>query len=88
MVASIRSRLISIGNSQGFRVPKPLLEQAGIAGDVEIGVRDGRIVIQSARKAREGWDEAFALMAANGDDRLLDSHDGSLSDWDETEWEW
>ena len=88
MVASIRSRLIPIGNSQGFRVPKPLLEQAGITGEVEICVQNERIVIQPAHKAREGWDEAFASMAANGDDRLLDDVDYSLSDWDTTEWEW
>lgn len=26
---------MKIGNSQGFRVPKPLLEEAGLTGEVE-----------------------------------------------------
>lgn len=36
---------------------------------------------------RDGWGEAFALMAARGDDRLLDA-DAATSSWDEEEWQW
>jgi antitoxin MazE len=38
---------VQIGNSQGVRIPKPLLEEAGLAGDVELHAEDGRIVIAS-----------------------------------------
>ena len=34
----MRARVIKIGNSQGFRIPKPLLEQTGIMDDVEIEI--------------------------------------------------
>ncbi|MFB2979325.1 AbrB/MazE/SpoVT family DNA-binding domain-containing protein [Microseira sp. BLCC-F43] len=34
----IRTRLVKIGNSQGIRIPKPLLEQSGICEKLEIEV--------------------------------------------------
>ena len=34
----MRARVIKIGNSQGLRIPKPILEQTGIMDDVEIAV--------------------------------------------------
>lgn len=40
----------------------------------------------SAKRSRSGWNEAFAVMVAQGDDRLLD--DVNTTEWDQTEWEW
>jgi len=34
----MRARVVKIGNSQGIRIPKPLLEQTGIMNDVELEV--------------------------------------------------
>jgi antitoxin MazE len=84
----MKSRIVRIGNSRGIRIPKPLLEQAGLSGDVEISVQDHSLVIRSARKPRAGWDEAFREMAQRVDDALLDDEVVSLSRWDEEEWEW
>ncbi|WP_244913276.1 AbrB/MazE/SpoVT family DNA-binding domain-containing protein [Phormidesmis priestleyi] len=39
MSASIRTRIVKIGNSQGIRIPKTLLEQSGIDSEVEIEVQ-------------------------------------------------
>jgi hypothetical protein len=50
---------------------------------VKIEVRDGRISIVPAARAREGWGEAFA---ATPDDLTLDAVTGTA--WDEEEWEW
>lgn len=47
--ASVRARIVAVGNSQGIRIPKPLLEQAGLAGDVELHAEAGRIVIAPTR---------------------------------------
>ena len=41
----MKTRLVRIGNSRGVRIPKPLIEQAGLTDEVEMGVRDGAIVI-------------------------------------------
>jgi len=35
MGTAIRTRIVRIGNSQGIRIPKPLLEQSGISEEVE-----------------------------------------------------
>lgn len=86
MTAPIRTRIIKIGNSQGIRIPKILLEQSGIQTEVEIEVEGDRLTIRAAQKLRTGWDKAFAAMADRHDDVLLD--DVSTTDWDLVEWEW
>lgn len=84
----MKTRIVRIGNSQGIRIPKPLLEQSGLAGEVQLKVEDGRIVIHAVGTARRGWAEAFRAMAERGDDTLLDGEAASGSSWDEQEWEW
>jgi antitoxin MazE len=82
----MKARIVRIGNSRGVRIPKALLDESGLAGEVEITVEGRRLVIAPVARAREGWDEAFAAMANRGDDRLLD--DEVATSWDQTEWEW
>ena len=84
----MKTRIVRIGNSQGIRIPKPLLEQSGLAGEVDLEVEQGRIVIQALGSPRRGWEEAFRAMAERGDDALLDRETVSGSSWDEQEWEW
>jgi antitoxin MazE len=88
MTHALQTRIVRIGNSQGIRIPKPLLEQAGIGDRVELEVHDGQICIRSARRARAGWEEHFIAMAIAGDDRLLDSTQAAATVWDGEEWEW
>jgi antitoxin MazE len=84
----MRARVIKIGNSQGLRIPKPILEQTGIMDDVEIEVEKNQIIIRPVKYAREGWDKAFKIMQEKGDDApLIDDIDFSNS-WDEEEWQW
>ncbi|MEX2582561.1 MAG: AbrB/MazE/SpoVT family DNA-binding domain-containing protein [Gemmatimonadota bacterium] len=83
----MKARIVRIGNSQGIRIPKPLLDQTGLVGEVELEVEDGAIVIRRTAERRSGWDEAFRSMADAGDDALLDT--GSVGpDWDSEEWVW
>lgn len=84
----MRARVIKIGNSYGLRIPKPVLEQAGIKGDVEIEVEKNQIIIRPVRNEREGWDKAFEMMGEKGDDApLIDDVDVSNA-WDDEEWQW
>ena len=93
---NLKTKIIQIGNSQGIRLAKPILEQAGITDDVELRVEDGQIIIQAANRQRLGWDILFKEMALKGDDELLDPDtktdwdetDWDETDWDETEWSW
>ena len=84
---ALKTRIIKIGNSQGIRIPKPLLEQSGLKNEVELEVEQNRIVIQSVSHPRQGWEEAFAMMAQRGDDTLLDPEE-TASSWDESQWQW
>jgi antitoxin MazE len=83
----MRARVIKIGNSQGLRIPKPILEQTGIKDDVEIAVEENQIIIRPIKNAREGWDAAFKIMGEKGDDELILDENISHS-WDEEEWQW
>jgi antitoxin MazE len=84
----IKTRIVKIGNSQGIRIPKVLVDQLGLASDIEMEVQDGQLVIRSARPPRLGWDNQFRQMAERGDDHLLDAVPPSLSNWDQEEWSW
>ena len=84
----MKTRIVRIGNSHGIRIPKPLLEQTGLRGEVEISVQDDSLIIRPARRPREGWAAAFQEMARHGDDALLDDAAPSLSSWDEDDWKW
>ena len=88
MTVAVQTRIVRIGNSQGVRIPKPLLQQAGISDRVELQVHDGHLSIHPLRQARAGWDERFAAMAAAGDDRLLDGAQSDATAWYGEEWEW
>jgi len=82
----VKTRIVRIGNSQGVRLPRLLLEQAGLGEDVVLRAAPGRIVIEAARAPRAGWADAAKAMRAAGDDVLFDVP-GSTS-FDHEEWEW
>lgn len=83
----MRTRIVRIGNSQGVRIPKPLLEQTGLKEEVEIEVEGCQLVIRSVAGPRAGWAEAFQAMAREGDDEMLDP-EPAASRWDQEEWHW
>lgn len=52
------TRVQKWGNSQGLRLSRKLLLDAGIAVDaeVDVGVRDGTLVVKPVRRVRGGHD--------------------------------
>jgi len=88
MSTVVKSRIVKIGNSQGIRIPKLLLEQTNLGQEVELELQQDQIIVRSARPVRHCWDEAFRAMAERGDDELLDADALKPSSWDEEEWEW
>ena len=81
----MRTRIVRIGNSQGVRIPKVLLEEVGLEGDVELRVEEGRLVIENVTEPREGWENA-ARELAEADEAGLELR--VATDFDDTEWEW
>ena len=84
----MRTRIVKIGNSQGVRIPKLLLERSNLAEEVELEAEDDRIIIRSTKQTRQDWESAFRAMAERGDDSLLDRNALSQAQWDEDEWRW
>jgi antitoxin (DNA-binding transcriptional repressor) of toxin-antitoxin stability system len=48
----MKARIVRIGNSQGVRIPKPLLEQTGLADEVELEVEGDCLVIRATGRPR------------------------------------
>jgi antitoxin MazE len=82
----MKCQIIQIGNSQGIRIPKVLLEETGITGEVDLELHPDGILIRNTQRPRAGWDEAFKSMAENEDDELLDGRSGTR--FDTKEWQW
>jgi len=82
----MKARVVQIGNSRGIRIPKPLIEEAGLGSEVELRIGHGGIVILPARSLRSGWAEAARALRERDDDRLLDPP--LPTRFDEEEWKW
>jgi antitoxin MazE len=84
----MKTKLVKIGNSRGIRLPKSVIEQAGLEGEIELTVRDGEVVLMSAKHPRAGWAEAIkAEVEKHGHD--VDEEFLNLpNDFDEEEWTW
>ena len=88
MSTVVKTRIIKIGNSQGIRIPKLLLEQTNLGEEVELELQQDQIVVRPARSVRHRWEEGFKAMAEQSDDELLDGDVLISTVWDEEEWEW
>ena len=84
--AAMKAKLIRIGNSRGIRIPKPLIEAAGLGDEVDLEARDGELVIRRIKRVREGWAEDAKKAAASGDDKLI--WPSFPNKFDHEEWEW
>lgn len=79
----MRAAVRKLGNSSGVIIPKPILDELGIAaGDaVDIALEQGRLVLTpERRRPREGWAEACRTIAEAGDDRLVWPEFGNIDD--------
>lgn len=82
----MKTRIVRIGNSQGVRIPKVLLEESGLDGQVELRVTSGGILIERASQPRAGWGDAARMVRERAEDGLLD--EPSPTEFDEAEWNW
>ncbi len=81
----MKASIIKIGNSQGIRIPKPILDQCGFKKEVELEVINNELMVKASKGSRKNWDVSFKKMAENKDDQLLDS---VSTEWENEEWEW
>ncbi len=83
------THLVKIGNSQGIRIPKPLIEQAHLDGkDLQLQVVEGGLLITPKKNIREGWKESIENTLKNHGVESLDHEwlDAPLSADDDFMW--
>lgn len=81
-----KTRIVRIGNSRGIRVPKLLLDEAGLPDEVELRAEPGRLVVRAAARPRAGWAAKARQMHERDEDAPLD--DVTPTRFDETDWRW
>lgn len=82
----MKTKLVRMGNSRGVRLPKPLIEQAGLTDEVELEAHGNTIVIIAKKAPRSGWAEAARKLHDQGGDKLLDPP--TPTHFDKDEWQW
>lgn len=77
--------LIKIGNSQGIRIPKLLIQQAQLENsELELIVVDKGLLIRPIKPARSAWSQNIQLVLAenkNKKDEVLLLDDNDLEDF-------
>ena len=60
------AKIIQIGNSQGIRIPKPLIALANLEGkELEYVVMDSGLLITPEKKVRVGWENDIDDLSVN-----------------------
>ena len=60
------AKIIQIGNSQGIRIPKPLIAIANLEGkELEYVVMDNGLLITPEKKVRVGWENDIDDLSIN-----------------------
>jgi len=86
-VIAMKTELIRIGNSRGIRIPKPMIEQCGLEGQVDLRVERNHVVISAARSPRQGWEEQFQPPGQRHSDEILLKEELE-NEFDHKEWRW
>ncbi|MGI8812750.1 MAG: AbrB/MazE/SpoVT family DNA-binding domain-containing protein [Pyrinomonadaceae bacterium] len=82
----MKAQIIQIGNSQGIRIPKTLLEDSGVAGDVELELHPDGILIRNISTPRGNWDKIFSSLAETDEDIAIDTP--ASTTFEKKEWQW
>jgi antitoxin MazE len=78
--------VVRIGNSQGIRLPKALLETIHAEKKLDVEVENNKIILRPVHSSsRQDWSEKFKQMHKKGEDKLL-MHD--VFDDEDGGWEW
>ena len=83
------AHLVKIGNSQGIRIPKPLIEQAHLEGkELDLQLVNNGILVTPSKKPRDGWKKAIEEVLASKGTVQADNEwlDATLTSDDDLEW--
>ncbi len=83
------AHLVKIVNSQGIRIPKLLIEQAGLEGkELKFKVLNGGLFIVPVLKPREGWAKSIEASLISQGTEILDEEwlNSDLTNDKDLEW--
>jgi antitoxin MazE len=80
----MKAQIIRIGNSQGVRIPKMLLEDGKLSGEVELELHEDGLLIRSLQKPRANWDASFKATSDDDDQSTPDTP----TEFEKKEWQW
>lgn len=81
--------LIRIGNSQGVRIPKAIIEQAKLEDkELEFKVIDNGLLIQPVKKLRQDWKKQFDKALQFQTDDIIDQEWLNAPLVETEDWEW
>ncbi len=81
----MKAQIVKIGNSHGIRIPKAVLEETRMSGEVELEVTGEGILIRNIKKPRSDWDAAFKALNEGDDDLSLSR---TATGFEKKEWQW
>lgn len=85
----MHTRLIRVGNSQGIVLPKKLLQQYHLSGEVELHpTPEGLLIKPVTSPARQGWEAQMQAAIAAGQESEGELLEGFSDAFEETEWQW
>ncbi|MDH5613176.1 MAG: AbrB/MazE/SpoVT family DNA-binding domain-containing protein [Gammaproteobacteria bacterium] len=83
------AHLIKIGNSQGIRIPKSIIEQSHLDGvELQLRVVEEGLLVIPAQHARYGWKESIDKALATQGEVIEDKEwlDATLTSDEDLEW--
>ena len=61
-------RLVPIGNSQGVRIPKALLQKYGFSDSLVLEETERGILLRKKQEGKLSWEDTFRATAEEGED--------------------
>jgi antitoxin MazE len=85
----MNTRLIRVGNSQGIVLPKKLLQQYHLTGEVDLRpTPEGLLIAPVTTPRRQDWDARFQQALAQGQAPEGELLEGFSDEFEQTDWQW
>lgn len=84
----MKAHIVRVGTSRGLRLPKPLPEQTGPSGAVDLEADGDCLILWSPNRASAGLGEANRAMRGSAESALLDGDAAAATAGDEAAREW
>ena len=84
----MKGQIVKIGNSRGIRIPKPLLEECKLTGDVELQIHSEGLLIKPSKRPRLNWEEAFEGMSDREEDEMIIENSDAGTSYEKERWRW